>query len=199
ENMIRDQMVKAMRLKMENGALFGSGGVPDDDTATGAEPLGVRYTPGVAITALSPARLPEMNDLKTAQASLEDADVEEAESWGWMSHPRTFRHFEYMRDENGRPILRDSWANGVRERTLVDFDYHRTTTIPKNLGTGSNESTLFFGDWENLVVGMGMDVELVVSEHVDIKNNATFVMAVAYVDTVVGYPEAFHIHTGVLG
>ena len=27
---------------------------------------------------------------------------------------------------------------------------------------------------------MGMDVELVVSEHVDIKQNATFVMAVAY-------------------
>lgn len=197
ESMIRDQMVKSMRLKMEYSALFGSGGVPDDDTSTGIEPLGVRYTPGVTVATLSPERALTLDDLRTAHAALEDNDVEEGPGWGWVSHPRTFRTFEYMTDENGLPILRDSWDQGVRNRALVDFPYYKTTGVPKTLGAGT-ATTLFFGDWQELVIGMGMDVELVVSEHRYIEKNSTFVMAVAYVDTAVMRSEAFHVTTGVL-
>lgn len=196
EQMMRDQMIKAMKLKIEYSALFGSGAVPADGTSTGQEPLGVRNTPGVTVTNLG--RTPEINDLNVAQGVLEDNNIEESGTWGWISHPRTFRTFEYMRDENGLPILRNSWAEGVRIRSLVDFPYQKTTGVPKNLGVGANESVLFLGDWQELVVGMGMDVELVVSEHVEIKQNNTFVMGIAYVDTAVMHSEAFHVHTGVL-
>jgi HK97 family phage major capsid protein len=198
ENMIRDEIVKAMRRKMEYSALFGGGSVPADGKSTGQEPLGIRETPGITIRTLSPAAAPGIADLEMAVGALEDANVEESETWGWVSSSRTFRTFEYMRDENGAPILRDSWANGVRERTLVDYAYWKTNGVPINQGAESNESTLFFGDWNELVIGLGMDVELLVSADRYIDQNATFVMGVAYVDSAVMYPEAFHVTEGLL-
>jgi HK97 family phage major capsid protein len=197
ETKLRDQIVHAMRLKLEYSALFGDGSVPADGTSTGAQPLGVRYTPGVTLTALSPARTPELGDLETAQAALEDNNVEESPTWGWISHPRTIRTFEYMSDQNGQPILRSSWAGGP-ERTLVDFPYFKTTGVPKNLGGATNESVLFFGDWAELAIGIGLDVELLVSDQRYIEYNQTFVMGIAYVDSAVWYPDAFHVTTGVL-
>ncbi|WP_119069224.1 phage major capsid protein [Aggregatilinea lenta] len=195
QGMITDQLVKSMRLKMEYSALFGTGGVPVDGKSTGIEPLGVRHTPGVTVTALDD--VPDVDTLKAAQAALEDADVEESDTWGWLSHSRTFRTFEYSKDADGKPLMRDSWMDGVRSQTLVDFPYYKTTAIPKNLGAGGNETVLLLGDWQELLIGVGMDVELLVSEHVLLKQNATYVMGIAYVDTAVAYPEAFHIHTGV--
>ena len=198
EQKIRNQMEHNMRLKLEYSALFGDGKVPADGTSTGAQPLGVRYTDGVTVRALSPAATPGLADLQYAVEALEDANVEETEYWGWISHPRTFRTFEYMRDENGAPILRNSWAEGVRTKTLVDYPYHKSTNIPKTLGSGANESVLFCGDWSELAVGIGQDVELLASEHRLIDSNETFVMAVGYFDIAVMYPEAFHVTTGVL-
>jgi HK97 family phage major capsid protein len=198
ENMIRDEIVKAMRRKMEYSALFGGGSTPADGKSTGQEPLGIRYTPNVTIRTLSPAATPGITDLEMAVGSLEDSNVEESETWSWVSSARTFRTFEFMRDENGAPILRDSWANGVRERTLVDYPYWKTNGVPINQGAESNESTLFFGDWNELVIGLGMDVELLVSDQRYIDQNATFVMGVAYVDSAVMYPEAFHVTEGLL-
>ena len=197
ENMIRDEIVKAMRRKIEYSALFGDGSVPNDGVSTGQQPLGIRYTTGVTVTNVGAT--PNIDTLAAAPAALEDADVEETDTWGWISHPRTFRTFENMANQNGDPILRNTWAEGVRERTLLDYPYWKTTGVPKNLGGGSNESNLFFGDWSELAVGIGQDVELLVSQERYIEKNQTFVMGIAYVDTVAMYPEAFHVHTGVLG
>jgi HK97 family phage major capsid protein len=196
EQLIQNQMVDGMRRKLEYSALLGRGSVPADGTSTGIEPLGVRFTSGITLT--TSTGTPELADLQTAIAALEDSNVEETETWGWISHPRTFRTFEFMRDENGLPILRNSWMEGVREKTLVDYPYYKTTNVPKNLGSGTNESMLFFGDWSELVIGMGQDVELLVSDHREIDTNSTFVMAVAYVDSAVMYPGAFSVHDGVL-
>ncbi len=188
--MIRDAIEKAMRLKLEYSALYGTGGRPNDGKSTGMEPLGVRYTDGVTVTDMGGAAL-DVDDLATAQGVLEDNNVDETETWGWISRPSLFRGFEYMKDADGRPIMRRSWMEGVQAQTLVDYPYHKTNQVPLSGGT----TDLFFGDWQELVVGMGQDVELVVSEHRYIDQNATFIMGVAYVDTAVMWSEAFHIHS----
>lgn len=188
--MIRDSIEKAMRLKLEYSALYGTGGRPNDGRSTGMEPLGVRYTDGVTVTDMSGDQL-GVDDLGTAVGVLEDHNVDETETWGWISRPSLFRGFEYMKDANGHPIMRGSWMDGVQNQALVDYPYHKTNQVPLSSG----QTDLFFGDWQELVVGMGQDVELVVSEHRYIEQNATFVMGVAYVDTAVMWTEAFHIHT----
>jgi HK97 family phage major capsid protein len=181
---------------MEWAALFGDGSVPNDGTSTGQQPIGIRNTPGIHLVTFAPERLPTLEDLEIAVGALEDANVEETETWSWVAAPRTFRRFTYKKDTNGLPILRNSWADGP-ERTLVDYAYHKTTAISVKQGGGS-ASTLFFGDWAELLFGMGLDVELLVSAERLIDKNQTFVMGVAYVDTAVGYPEAFSVTEGVL-
>lgn len=192
EQQILNQIIKSMRLKMEYAALFGSGGVPEDGTSTGVEPLGIRYTSGITLITLSPAATPTIEHLEAMVAGLEDNNVEETDTWRWISAPRTFRRYQYKKNQNGEPILRESWAGGP-EPTLVDYQYHKTTAVPITSGAGNNASTMFFGDWAELAFGMGQDVELVVSEHRYVEKNQTFVMGVAYVDTVVSYPEAFAV------
>lgn len=187
--MIRDSIEKAMRLKLEFSALYGTGGRPNDGKSTGMEPLGVRYTDGVTVTDKGGAAL-DVDDLATAQGTLEDNNVDESDTWGWISRPSLFRKFEYMKDQEGRPIMRSSWMDGVQSQSLVDYPYFKTNQIP----LVTNRTDLFFGDWQELVIGMGQDVELVVSEHRYIDQNSTFVMGVAYVDTAVMWSEAFHIH-----
>ena len=84
--------------------------------------------------------------------------------------------------------------DGVTAQTLVDYPYFKTNQVGKD---GSGNSTLFFGDWQELVVGVGEDLEMVVSEHQYASFNQTLIMGIAYVDWAVMYPEAFHIHTDV--
>ena len=196
DQQILNEIVRSMRLKMEWAALFGDGSVPTDGTSTGQQPTGIRHTQGINLVTLSPERLPTIEDLETAVGALEDANVEETETWGWLAAPRTFRRYSYKKDANGQPILRNSWADGP-ERTLVDYTYHKTTAISVKQGGGS-ASSLFFGDWAELLFGMGMDVELLVSAERYIDQNQTFVMGVAYVDTALGYPEAFSVTEGIL-
>lgn len=193
---ILNEMVRSMRLAMEYAALFGDGSVPNDGVSTGQQPLGIRNTTGITLVELSPEASPTIEHLEAMVAGLEDNNVEETETWGWISAPRTIRRYTYKKNQNGEPILRNTWGQEA-EKTLVDYPYHKTTAIPITAGAGS-ASTLFFGDWAELLFGMGMDVELVVSEHRYIELNQTFVMAVAYVDTVAAYPEAFAVTEGLL-
>ncbi len=190
EGMIRNSIENSMRLKLEKSALYGTGSRPAGAGHTGAEPLGVRYTDGVTITDKSGAAL-DVDDLGTAVGTLEDNNIEESNTWGWISRPSLFRGFEYMKDADGRPIMRNSWMDGVVAQSLVNYDYHKTSQVPLT----ASKTDLFFGDWQELVIGIGMDIELVVSEHRYIDTNETFVMGVGYFDTALMWSEAFHIHT----
>ncbi|GAB4434182.1 MAG: hypothetical protein Kow00120_00380 [Anaerolineae bacterium] len=191
EGMIRDSIERSMRLELEYSALYGIGGRPAGAGNTGAQPLGVRNTTGVTVTDMAGAAL-DVDDLATAIGTLEDNNVEETDTWGWISRPSLFRGFEFMKDANGHPIMRNSWMDGVRSQNLVDYPYFKTNQVP----LANQQTDLFFGDWQELVIGIGQDVELVVSEHRYVEQNSTFVMGVAYVDTAVMWSEAFHIHTG---
>lgn len=194
EQKVRQAIMDSMRLKMDKAFLLGLGGKPSDGGSTGIEPLGLLHTAGIGLNAVNGA--PTLAMLSAAEGSLEDADVEELYFWRWISHPSLFRKFTYMVDLNGQPILRESWADGV-EKMLVSYPYHKTTQIPHTLGSGNNETHLFFGDWRWFAVGYGTDIELAVSTERYIEYNETLVIAFIDVDCAVLYPPAFHVSTGV--
>ncbi len=195
EQRLRDDMITAINLKLQYSALFGTGGVPADGGSTGVEPLGVRWTPGIGLVQLAPAREPDLDDLAIAYGALEDANVDVQDTWGAISCSRLFRYFENMRDENGQPILREYWSSGVRERTLFNYPYYKTNAVPRNLGGGS-ETVNFVGDWSELAVALGNNIELAASDQVAFKSNVTVVRAIVYADTAVMVPDAFHVTTG---
>jgi HK97 family phage major capsid protein len=200
EQQIRDDIVKAMRLAMDYAFLFGIGAMPSEGGHSGEQPLGFINTPGVVTTSLGAnGAKPKIKDLADAVGRIEDENVELGESAAWLFNPRDKRTFTNMTDTTGQPLLRlDGWES-KEERDLLGYPWYTTTQIPKNVTVGSNGdcSHIFFGEWDEFVVGISYDLEIVVDTSRYVEERQTLIQAVTYVDCGVFYPQAFQSLSGV--
>ncbi|WP_421205447.1 phage major capsid protein [Aeromonas enteropelogenes] len=67
---------------------------------------------------------------------------------GWGMSPRTWMKLFGLRDGNGNKVYPEM-ASGL----LKGYPIAHTNTIPANLGTGQNESEIYFADWNDVVIG----------------------------------------------
>ncbi|WP_375762825.1 phage major capsid protein [Aeromonas jandaei] len=67
---------------------------------------------------------------------------------GWGMSPRTWMKLFGLRDGNGNKVYPEM-AQGM----LKGYPIAHTNTIPTNLGTGTNESEIYFADWNDVVIG----------------------------------------------
>lgn len=67
---------------------------------------------------------------------------------GWGMSPRTWMKLFGQRDGNGNKVYPEM-AQGL----LKGYPIAHTNTIPANLGTGTNESEIYFADWNDVVIG----------------------------------------------
>ncbi|MGL5948241.1 MAG: phage major capsid protein [Aeromonas sp.] len=67
---------------------------------------------------------------------------------GWGLSPRSYMKLFGLRDGNGNKVYPEL-AQGL----LKGYPIAHTNTIPSNLGTGSNESEIYFADFNDIVIG----------------------------------------------
>lgn len=67
---------------------------------------------------------------------------------GWIMSPRTFRFLEGLRDGNGNKVYPE-----IASGNLKGYPVGRTTQVPANLGTGGNESEIYFADFNDCFIG----------------------------------------------
>jgi HK97 family phage major capsid protein len=67
---------------------------------------------------------------------------------GWAMSPRTFMKIQGLRDGNGNKAYPEM-ANGF----LKGWAVKHTTNIPVNLGTGTDETEIYFADWNDVIIG----------------------------------------------
>ena len=67
---------------------------------------------------------------------------------GWGLSPRSFIKLSGLRDGNGNKVYPEM-AKGL----LKGYPFKHTTNIPVNLGTGANESEIYFADWADVLIG----------------------------------------------
>ncbi len=67
---------------------------------------------------------------------------------GWAMSPRTYMKLFGLRDGNGNKVYPE-----MAQGQLKGWPIYHTTTIPVNLGAGSNESEIYFADWNDVVIG----------------------------------------------
>lgn len=67
---------------------------------------------------------------------------------GWAMSPRSFMKLQGLRDGNGNKAYPEM-ANGF----LKGWPIKHTTNIPVNLGAGTNESEIYFADWNDVIIG----------------------------------------------
>lgn len=193
EKQLRQQIILTQTLAIDYAAMLGNGG--------GGMPVGILYSPGVRQMLLAAnGRVPTFTDIVNANGLLDDSNVpQEGAKRGMAFHSKIERAFTGQTDSLGRPLLRESWAQGP-EKDIAGFPYQVSTQIPTNVvqGTSSVTSFVFFSDWRYLIVGLSDMVELRLDQTF-MQNLQVGLLAYIYADIKVAYPEAFIAMTGAKG
>lgn len=194
--MVRDDLVTSAAIKEDQQFLRGTG--------SATAPAGLRsllLAGNVLTMTANPTLTTVTADLGRLRLRVINANVPMAKC-GWIMSPRTKLFLETLRDGNGN-IAFPSVENG----TLYGYPIGVTTSVPDNLGAGGNESEIYFGDFEQFLIGDTYQVTLAASTEAAYDDNGTMRSAFSNDETVVRlieehdtqlrYDSAFAVLTGV--
>tara|TARA_R110002072_G_scaffold138109_5_gene281204 strand:+ start:33426 stop:34622 length:1197 start_codon:yes stop_codon:yes gene_type:complete len=180
EGLVRSMMSRNVALEIDRAAIAGSG--------TGAEPLGLINDPNVPTVAF------DTDLFTTTAAMIAAADVANiGDSRAFLSTNGVRALAMVERDTTGRPIPMSDTFHGEAA--------YFTNQAPDDLGAGTNENGLVYGDWSDLLIGIWSQLDVLVNPYAETaysKGNI-LVRAMATVDFGVRRPASFTSATGVLG
>ena len=180
EGLVRSMMSRNVALEIDRAAIAGSG--------TGAEPLGLINDPNVPT-------VPFNTDLFTTTADMiATADVANiGDTRAFLSTNGVRATAMKLRDADGHPITISETFHGETA--------YFTNQAPDNLGAGTDENGLVYGDWSDLLIGIWSQFDILVNPYAETaysKGNI-LVRAMASVDFGVRRPASFVSATGVAG
>lgn len=179
-------------------------------------PTGVRFlTAAGNITATAGASAANMEtDIYALISALGEADIDMTNA-GFMMSYRTFLNLKKARESAGGNRIFEELRSGspnadTREGLprLEGYPVGVTNTIPTNLGAGTNESEIYFGNFDDYIIGETSGITIDVSnEAAYLDNTGTMRSAFANRETVMRtmlredgaqrYTGSFAVKTGV--
>jgi HK97 family phage major capsid protein len=168
----------AMAKEMDRIGLLGSGSAP--------EPRGIANQSGIGTTALD-AALTSYAPLLAAQTGILSANAGPVSAM--IMHPRDMGDLAGLTDTTNQPLNAPATLAGIPMLT--------TTAIPTDGGTGSNESTIFVGNFSHVMIGVrsGVRVDVLRERYAD--SHQYGLVAHMRFDIAVQHAAAFHTITGV--
>lgn len=195
--MIRDDLVAGVAVKEDQQFLRGTG--------SATAPTGLRnlIAAGNVIAANATVNLVNVtNDLGKLRLAVLNANVPMSRC-GYIMSPRTMMYLENLRDGNGNKAFPE-----VAEGRLGIYPIGVTTSVPDNLGAGTNQSEIYFGDFDQFLIGDTEQVAIAASDvaayddggtvRAAFSNDETVVRVITEHDTQVRYDTAFAVLTGVV-
>lgn len=191
EAMVRRDIQNRIALAIDLACLTGSG--------VANEPIGIANTTGINTVALgtSGASL-SWDDLREMEYQLE-LDNAAFGKLGFIFHPviRTkllrLKTAQYSGDTGGEYIVTPTSESDLA--TWIGHPYSTTTQIPINLTKGSNSDCtyVFYGNWEEFLIGMWGGLEIMASQETStaFQTNQTWIRIIQDVDLAVRHPESF--------
>ena len=193
ENILRNHLVTSLRLAIDEAALRGVGAVPNDaaPASTGGQPLGLlNALPSAQVTSLDTAN-PSPDDMRKVVAAVDARNVDLTDNAHWIYHKNMLHFFESLTDTRGQLLNRSQWTLG--------YDPVTTNQVQTNLGSGSNETRIYFGEWGFFENVMSEDIQIVLLTGDEYTKNLSIgVMAYTYCDFLIHHQEAFEIRTGAI-
>lgn len=194
--MIRDDLIEGVALKEDQQFLRGTGST--------TAPAGLRnlIAAGHVIAANATVNLVNVtNDLNKLKLAVLNANIPMTQA-GWIMSPRVMLFLEGLRDGNGNKAFPE-----VAEGRLGIYPIGVTTSVPDNLGAGTNQSELYFGDFAQFMIGDTEQIAIAASDvaayddggtiRAAFSNDETVVRVIAEHDTQVRYNTAFAVLTAV--
>lgn len=172
-------LAAAMALELDRVALLGSGTAP--------EPRGVANTVGIGTYAQN-APSTSYGNLSRARTGILTANCGPVSAF--IMHPRDEGEFTEMSDGQGQPLQ--------MHPNITNVPWLTTTAIPVNGGTGTDESTIFAGNFSRLLIGIRSDIRVEVLKTSAYASNLQYtLLAHMRADVAVTHPGAFYTLTGV--
>lgn len=127
------------------------------------------------------------------EGRIEDTNLD-YDSLQWLSSKRARRMFKGWTDANGNPQFAEDWVtNDLKQLIVQDHPFVTTTQIANTTASQNITTDLFLGDWSNMLIGQGVNLEMVVDTSKYVEERSTLIQVVSYVDFGVAYKEAFQI------
>jgi HK97 family phage major capsid protein len=193
EQMVQADLARVVSLAIDLAALRGTG-------ATG-DPIGIANTSGINTKAFG-TNTPSFDFFFDMEYELA-VDNALRGKLGFVFHPCVKRSLSKLKvaqfsgDTGGEYIIRPMDANALTN--YIGYPFAMTTQIPINLGTGTNETEIYFGNWQELIVGQWAGIEILPSKEAGdaYAKNQTWIRVITDVDIGLRHPESFCLGTGV--
>lgn len=189
DEIVEGDLSSQLALGVDIAALRGDG--------TAGTPLGVRFTPGIQTLAIGGSQVPTVANLQRLERLLNDANAPNRRR-GWIMAPRSLETLQNILDASSRPILAPTFdPSPGKVQTILTYPFFTTTQIPTNLGAGTDESEIYFGDWSELLIGEWGAMEIMASNIAgdSFAQDETMVRAILYTDVVVRHAASFAVIT----
>jgi Predicted phage phi-C31 gp36 major capsid-like protein len=194
-NVSAEVMEDSLNLATELPRIFGAAMAAELDrvaltgTGTAPEPRGVANVSGIGTYALDGA-LANYNPLVRARTGILTANSGPVSAF--IMHPRDEGDFLDLVDGNGNPL--------TMHPRLSEIPTLTTTSIPIDGGTGTNESTIFAGNFQHMLIGIRSDIRVEVLKGPAYAGNLQYsILTHMRADVAVTHPGAFFTVTGVQG
>ncbi len=158
-------------------------------TGTSPEPEGILNTTGIGTSALG-AALGNYSEFVTARTGILTANAGPVTAY--IMHPRDEGTLTGLVDGNGQPLN--------APKAVSDIPMLTTTAIPVDGGVGTDESTIFAGNFNNLLIGMRSDIRVELLKVSKFADNLQYTLVTHMrADVAVQHAGSFHTVTGVQG
>lgn len=166
---VRDELIEGVAEKEDNTALYGTG--------TQYTPIGVKNASGVQKAALN--KIPSSDDL-AAIVGLIVSQKGKKVKLGWQFNGVLWSLFYNLKDGVSNYIHRREMDEGK----LLSFPFKINNDIIFNSGSIHDDTEIFFGDWNQFIVGEDMALEIKASEEATYWDGSQLVSAYANDQTV---------------
>lgn len=177
EQLTRNDMAAVLAQAIDTAAIQGSG--------VGANPTGILNVSGIGTATLSST--PTWAEALACLGDLEDVNND---GTGWAMHPKARRKFKGTLKVSG-----DAGAGYLMgdDNRLAGYGTAATTTLPTNLGAGTNETPVIFGRWSDLMIGYWSAFDLLVNpyESTAYSKGNVQIRAMLTADVAVRHAESF--------
>jgi hypothetical protein len=185
ENILKANMLNSMAIGIDKALLFGDGN---------KEPLGIFNHPDVASVAAGTNGGPLSYELLAdMEAEIYDGNAD-SDSMAWIVNSRV-RRSARTTTENSSNVSQWIWQNGSNgDGLMLGHKAVLSNNLPKNLtkGSGTNLSSLIFGNWSSLIFANWSTIELVSNPYGRGWQTGAIELRILYsVDSAIRHGESF--------
>jgi len=191
EALVRNDITKALAREVDRVALRGEG--------TETRPLGIANTPNIGTYPLgTDGGYLLFEHITDMEGVLEDANALDGRL-GVVWHGKVKRRLKKMRipqwngDTAGQYVMLPMTDQMLRD--LLGYDFRVSSQIPTDLVKGTSEdcSEVYFGNWEELLIGQWGGIEILASQETSdaFQKNQTWIRVIQEVDCGLRHEESF--------